>query len=152
LAALWADFLFAFLLLLGVERMKIAPGITKVIPFDLEYYPYSHSLLALVLWAVIFGALACRAAGNRAGIVIGACILSHWFLDALVHRPDLPLTFRGTSRVGLGAWNSVAATLVVEGAVFLVGTWLYLRSTSAKDRVGRWGPRILLAILVLLYA
>ena len=71
--------------------------------------------------------------------MLALLVLSHWLLDALVHRPDLPLTPFGEARVGLGLWNSMTATLLVEMPIFFVFGWLYARATRPRDAAGRWG-------------
>jgi membrane associated rhomboid family serine protease len=80
---------------------------------------------------------------------VAAVVLSHWFLDFLVHRPDLPLTPWSATRVGLGLWNSIPATLAIEAALFAAALAFYLRRTRALDRIGRWG---LVAVVVFLLA
>jgi hypothetical protein len=144
LAAQFADLLWPNLVLLGMERVEIAPGITAVTPLDFVSYPYSHSLLALVLWGALFAAVhwVVRRRGGVVPWLLAALVLSHWVLDAVSHRPDMPLVIGGGPLVGLGLWNSVAATVVIETALFLAGVWLYLRSTRAVDLTGvfaLWG-------------
>lgn len=144
LAAQFADLLWPNLVLLGIERVDIAPGITAVTPLDFVSYPYSHSLLALALWGGLFAAVhwAVRRRGGVVPWLLGALVLSHWLLDAASHRPDMPLVIGGGPLVGLGLWNSVAATVVMETALFLAGVSLYVRSTRALDRTGvfaLWG-------------
>jgi hypothetical protein len=153
LGAQFVDLLWPTLLLLGVERVSISPGATAVTPLDFSHYPISHSLLAVVGWAVLIGGahLALRGA-KREALVVALLVISHWLLDALVHRPDLPLTPAGESRVGLGLWNSLPATLLLEMSVFLLGVWLYSRVTQARDGVGRWGYLGLVVFLLLIYA
>lgn len=153
LAAQFIDLLWPSLLLLGVERVSIAPGITAVTPLDFEHYPVSHSLLAVVGWSALVGGV-CFALRRswREALVLALLVISHWFLDALVHRPDLPLAPFGDARVGLGLWNSMAATLLVEGSIFLVGVWLYARATRARDAAGRWGFWGLVALLLVIQA
>lgn len=153
LGAQFIDLLWPTLLLLGVERVAIAPGITTVTPLDFQHYPISHSLLAVAGWAVLVGgvALALRMA-KREAIVLAALVVSHWFLDLIVHRPDLPLTPWGSVRVGLGLWNSFAASLAVELAIFFSGVWLYFRATQPRDRVGSWAWWGLVAFLLLVHA
>jgi len=109
LACQFADLLWPTLVLTGIEIVKIQPGITTVTPLDFVHYPYSHSLLALLIWAAAFaiGYILIRRSFGLAAVVIGALVLSHWFLDLLVHRPDLPLTFTSSARYGLGLWNSL---------------------------------------------
>jgi membrane-bound metal-dependent hydrolase YbcI (DUF457 family) len=139
LAAQWVDLLWPIFLLLGWERVRIAPGITRLTPLDFEHYPWTHSLAAAVVWALLLGGVAGWRAGRRAGLVVGACVASHWVLDLLVHRPDLPLLPGSAVRVGLGLWNVPAVALVLEAAFFFGGLALYLRSTEARSAGGRWG-------------
>lgn len=153
LAAQFLDLLWPTLLLLGLEHVRIVPGITVVTPLDFNDYPISHGLLAVVGWAILVGGIYWLVRRNRTGaLVVGLLVVSHWVLDLLVHRPDLPLAGNSSPHLGLGLWNSVAATLLLEGAVFGAGMWLYLRTTRAKDRVGAIGFWALVALLVLIYA
>lgn len=152
LAAQFLDLLWPTLLLAGLERVEIAPGATRVTPLDFVHYPISHSLLAAALWGLAIGGvfwLVRRSA--RGAPVVGALVVSHWLLDLVVHRPDLPLV-PGGARLGLGLWHSLPATLVVELAVFAVGLALYLRRTRARDRAGSLGLWALVAFLLLIYA
>ncbi|MBI5562347.1 MAG: hypothetical protein HY894_05790 [Deltaproteobacteria bacterium] len=152
-AALWGDLLWSALLLAGVERVRIVPGFTGVSPFVFEYYPWSHSLAAALFWAGCF-VLVCRAfrGSARAAFVLGALVLSHWFLDAAVHRPDLPIGFAGQARAGLGVWDSSPATLVLEGALFVIGAWFYFGSTRPMDSIGRYAAMTFAGLLVIIYA
>lgn len=152
LAAQFVDLLWPTLLLLGLERVQIVPGITTVTPLDFEHYPITHSLLMAVVWGGLFAWVYWLARKYKAGAaVLGLCVASHWLLDLLVHRPDLPLIPGGATRLGIGLWNSLAATLIVEGLLFVAGLWLYLRSTSAKNRTGRWALWGLVAFLAVIY-
>ena len=153
IAAQFIDLLWPSLLLLGVERVSIAPGITAVTPLDFEHYPVSHSLLAVVGWSVLVGGVCFVLRRSwREALLLALLVISHWFLDALVHRPDLPLAPVGDARVGLGLWNSLAATLLVEGSIFLGGVWMYARATRARDAAGRWGLWGLVALLLAIQA
>jgi membrane-bound metal-dependent hydrolase YbcI (DUF457 family) len=149
LAAQLIDLLWPTLLLLGIERVRIEPGATVVTPLDFEHYPVSHSLVAVIVWAVAF-ALVYQLIRKypRGALVLGALVISHWLLDLVVHRPDLPL-YPGSALLGFGLWNSLPATLVVELGIFAVGVWLYLRTTEAQDRTGKWALWSLLAFLLL---
>lgn len=151
LAAQFLDLLWPTLLLLGVERVAIAPGITAVTPLDFSHYPWSHSLLMVALWGALF-ALAYRAvAGDRrAALTSFGLVVSHWLLDALVHRPDLPLSPGGAARIGLGAWDSLPLTLAIELSLLAAGVWLYARATAPRDAAGRWGLVGLVAFLLLI--
>lgn len=127
--------------------MRIAPGITAVTPLDFEHYPYTHSLLAAALWALGFAILYVALMRYRRGaLVVFALVVSHWLLDLVVHRPDLPL-YPGSAVVGLGLWNSVPWTLAVEFALLAAGAALYARCTQALDRTGAWALWALLAFL-----
>jgi hypothetical protein len=149
-----ADLVWPVLVIAGIERVGVQPGLTVVTPLDFVYYPFSHSLLAAAAWAVAFGAayMGLRKATARTGVVLALVVISHWLLDALTHRPDMPLTIGGEStRVGLGLWNSLPGTLVVELSLLAAGLWLYERSTRAVDRTGRLALRGLVAFLLVIY-
>lgn len=146
------DVIWPVFVLLGIETVRIVPGITAFTPLDFVYYPWTHSLSMCVLWAIAFGILYWLLHRNtRAAIVVAAVVLSHWILDAVVHRPDLPLAPGSETRVGLGLWNSIAATLVVEGAMFAAALVVYLRTITFSDRAGRIGFWILIGILLVAY-
>ena len=148
LAVQWADLLFWVFCLLGIEHFRIAPGTTAVTPFDFYDYPWSHGLVALGVWGLLLGAVyfLVRRRG-RVAVVLGLGVVSHWFLDAFVHRPDMPVLPRGPY-AGLGLWNSPALTVAAELLVFGLGLFVYLRSTVALDRVGVWALRGLVVFLV----
>jgi hypothetical protein len=153
LASQFADLLWPTLLLLGIERVEIEPGATAITPLNFVSYPYSHSLVALSVWGAVFGGVyvAIRRARVSAAVLLALLVVSHWALDYVVHRPDLPLTINGPARLGLGLWYSVPATLAVEFLVFGAGLALYLRTTAPRDRVGSIGLWSLVAFLVVAY-
>lgn len=153
LAAQLADLIWPVLVLLGIEKVEVRPGLTAVTPLDFVHYPYSHSLVALAGWALALAALyaIARRARMDVAITIAALVLSHWLLDFATHRPDLPLTLGGAARVGLGLWNSVAATVIVEGLLFAIGVGLYVKATQAIDAIGHWALWSLVAVLVIVY-
>lgn len=147
------DVLWPVFVLLGVESVAIQAGITAFTPLDFTSYPWTHSLVMSALWGLAAAALYYLARGNgRAALVVGLIVLSHWVLDALVHRPDLPLVPGGGIKVGLGLWNSIPGTLIVEGALFALGLALYASRARAADRAGRYGLWILVALLLAAYA
>lgn len=153
LAAQFVDLLWPALLLVGAERVEIRPGITRVTPLDFVSYPVSHSLVLVLAWGALFAVTYWIVRRYRTGaLVAGTLVVSHWLLDAIVHRPDLPLVPGGATRVGLGLWNSYAATLAIEGAIFAAGLLLYLRGTTAIDRIGRYGAAALVVLLCGIYA
>jgi hypothetical protein len=151
LAAQFADVLWPVLVALGFEQVRIEPGNTAFTPLDFVSYPYSHSLALLAVWAMVVGGGYRAIAGGRGtAVTLGLLVLSHWLLDYLTHRPDLPL-YPGGPTVGLGLWNSVAATLVIEIGMFTYGVFLYVRATRARNAVGRWGFVAMAAVLLLIY-
>jgi hypothetical protein len=151
LAAQLADTLWPIFVAAGVETVRIAPGITVVTPLDFVSYPYSHSLMALGVWAAALGGVcAAIVRGPRTFFVVSGLVLSHWLLDFVSHRPDMPL-YPGSATYGLSLWNSLAATLVVELALFAAGVWLYVSATRPGDRVGRWSLVTLVAFLLVAY-
>jgi len=152
LAAQFVDLLWPTFLLLGWERVAIEPGATRVTPLDFVSYPWSHSLLMVLVWALLLGGLYGWARRDRRGtVVVALAVVSHWLLDAAVHRPDLPLVPGGGVEVGLGLWHSLPATLAVELLVFAVAVGLYLHRTAAVDRAGSIGLWLLVALLVAIY-
>ena len=154
LACQLADLLWPNLVLLGVERLEIEPGNTVMTPLNFLHYPYSHSLIALLVWGALFGALytALTRAGIKAALVIGGLVLSHWVLDVVTHRPDMPISPGESIRVGLGLWNVPVLAVVTEMLLFAVGVWLYAARTEARDRVGSIGFWVLIGFLLIVYA
>ncbi len=151
-AAQLADLLWPLLLLVGWERVTIAPGDTAFTPLRFDSYPFSHSLVVLAAWAALFAGVHFAVKRRpRTAVLLFALVLSHWVLDWLTHRPDLPVV-PGGARYGLGLWNHPAATMVVEIAMYVVGLALYARATRPRDRIGRHGLPILAALLAFFYA
>src|SRR5215475_14568193 len=128
-AAQLADVMWPVLVGLGIEQVRIDPGNTAFTPLEFVSYPYSHSLLFLCLWGVVFGLICAGIVHDRRALPIAAVLsISHWVLDWITHRPDMPL-YPGSIKLGLGLWNSVAATIAVEVPMFAVGVWMYVRAT-----------------------
>lgn len=152
MAAQFLDLIWPIFLLTGLERVEIDPGNTAMTPLDFVSYPFSHSLLAAVGWAFLFAGLYWFVRRNQTGTwLVWALVLSHWLLDAVVHRPDLPL-YPGSDRmVGWGLWNSPLLTLLVEGVLFVWGIALYRQATRPRDAVGVYAFRALLLFLALVY-
>ena len=152
LAAQLVDGVWPIFQLLGWETVAIEPGITAVTPLDFTSYPYTHSLVAGFVWAALLsGAYYVLRLDRRGALWLAALVLSHWVLDLVAHRPDLPLWPDGP-KVGLGLWNSLPATLIVEFALFGVGAWIYATVTRARDRLGSalfWAFVIVLACIYL---
>ncbi|HJS54311.1 MAG TPA: hypothetical protein VJ765_07200 [Chitinophagaceae bacterium] len=137
LAAQFIDLLWPFFLLFGIESVKIEPGNTAVTPLNFVHYPWSHSLLAVFIWAIVFGVTYYLFSRNKRGAVLLAMlVISHWVLDFLTHRPDLPIGFSDVKMVGLGLWNNKLMTIVVEGCLFVAGSFVYATTTKAVNKKG----------------
>jgi hypothetical protein len=135
-ASFGIDLLWPVFLLLGIETVRVNPGDTAFTHLAFESYPWSHSLVAVVGWSALAAILGRVVSSSwRVGLILGGLVLSHWGLDLLTHRPDLPLWPNGPL-VGLGLWRSIPGTIVLEGGFLIVGLILYLRTTSAGDSTG----------------
>ncbi len=146
------DLLWPVLLLAGIEHVRIVPGYTAFTPLAFDYYPWSHSLSMALIWAIIAGRLSAMVLKNlTAGLFIGFAVVSHWLLDYVTHVPDLPL-WPGGPRYGLGLWNSIGMTFVVEGALFTAAIAIYLRSTTARNAKGTWALWGLIGVTTAIWA
>lgn len=150
-AAQLADVLWPIFIAAGIEQVRIDPGNTAFTPLDFVSYPYSHSLVLLVFWGIVF-ALGYRfLVGGRATLsVLSLLVVSHWILDVITHRPDMPL-YPGGPKFGLGLWNSIPGTIAVEVPLYAFGLWVYMRTTRARDGIGRWAFLSLAAFLAVAY-
>jgi membrane-bound metal-dependent hydrolase YbcI (DUF457 family) len=151
LAAQWLDLLWPIFLILGIEHVVINPGDTKLTPLDFNDYPYSHSLLFVLIWSVVIGLVYFFIKKNRRNaLIVGLLVLSHWVLDLFVHRPDLPI-IPGGPYWGFGLWNIPAIALIFEAFIFIGGIWIYVSVTSPKDKIGSYGFWSLMTVLALIY-
>jgi membrane-bound metal-dependent hydrolase YbcI (DUF457 family) len=142
-----ADLLWPIFLLLGWERAHVEPGANPFLTLWLDDYPYSHSLFTLIVWGALLGYWYRRRTSDKTGgVVLALLVVSHWVLDFITHRPDEPL-YPGGPELGLGLWNSVAGTLLVESLLLLAGVVIYARATRARDGIGRWGFWALVVLL-----
>ena len=153
LASQFIDLLWPFFLIFGIETVAIDPGNTAFTPLDFIYYPFSHSLLGVLIWALIFGAVYYFIKRDlKSSLILGILVLSHWILDFVTHRPDLPLFLGSDSLlVGLGLWNSVIATIMIESIIFITGVYFYIAVTKAKNKVGAYSLWSLLIFFVIIY-
>ena len=131
------DILWAIFVLLGIEKVRIVPGITASNALDLYYMPFTHSLVGAFFWS----ALAFRVCqffpglrGWRTGLLVGAAVFSHWVLDLIVHRPDLAL-YDNTLKMGFGLWNHRVLAFLLEIALLAGGALWFVRTASAKGRI-----------------
>jgi hypothetical protein len=151
-AAQFADVLWPILIATGIGQVRIDPGNTAFTPLDFISYPYSHSLSFLLIWGIVLGGayrLFTRHNGLSFG-VIALLVASHWVLDVVTHRPDMPL-YPGGPRLGLALWNSVPWTVLVELVLYALGVWIYWRATRARDAIGRWAFVGLALFLLIAY-
>ena len=150
-AAFGLDLLWPILLLLGFETVRVHPGDTAFTNLAFDSYPWSHSLLFATVWSGLFMFVTRRLYRSwRVGAILGGLVLSHWVLDFITHRPDLPL-WPGGPLVGAGLWNSIAGTLLIEGSLLTFGVWLYLGSTTTRDATGRWALVALVVVTGLIW-
>lgn len=152
-AAMLLDLIWPLLVIADVEHLRVDPGNTAFTPIDFYDYPWTHSLLVVLGWSALFAIVyrIARKAEWRDAIVVGTAVLSHWVLDFITHRPDLPLWPNGP-KVGLGLWNSIPGTVIVEVVFFAIALWLYLRATQAIDRTGTIALWALVVFVGLIYA
>ena len=151
LAAQFADLLWPVLLLLGIEQVRIVPGLLPVGPLDFTSYPISHSLVAQLGWGALLGIINFLVRRNLSGALLVGCLVpTHWLLDFIAHRPDMPI-YPGGAKYGLGMWNSLPLTIVVEYVLFTAGIAIYLSVTHAKDRTGNLALWSLLGLLAVVY-
>jgi hypothetical protein len=150
-AAQFADLLWPLLLLAGIEKVTIVPGLLPASPFDFTSYPISHSLVAQLGWGALLSLIYFALKRNgRSALLLGALVPTHWFLDFIAHRPDMPI-YPGGAKFGLGMWQSVPWTISVEYVLFAAGIALYLNATRAKDGKGKWAFWSLVGLLGVLY-
>ncbi len=139
LACEFIDVLWPVFVLLGIEKVRIVPGLMAVSPFDFVSYPWTHSLLMSIVWGAVFAGVyyAIRRDG-KAATVMALVVASHWFLDFLTHRPDMQLAPGLAGKYGLGLWNSRLWTYIVELAIYFGGVAMYAKTTRPRDGKGRW--------------
>jgi hypothetical protein len=152
-APILLDLLWPIFLLLGWEHVSVESSTNPFLRLRFDSYPISHGLLAVVGWATLFAALYYGFTQYRAGaLVVWLGVISHWVMDFIVHRPDLPLYAGGTRLVGLGLWNHRWAAIAVEAILFAAGIWIYLQQTKAKDKIGLYAFWGFVGFLLLAYA
>lgn len=149
LACNFLDLIWPIFVLLGIERVAADPTATAVTPLNFEFYPYSHSLLMSGIWAIVVGGLFFIFKKNKPdAIILGLLVLSHWFLDLIVHRPDLPITLLNDTKVGFGIWNSVVLSLALEFGLWTTGILVYTKATGSKQPRSFW---ILIVFMTIIY-
>jgi hypothetical protein len=155
LAVQFVDILFFPLVLLGIERLNIVEKFTQSTHFELEFIPYTHSLAGSLVWSGlaygVFALLPAKQGVNKrkVALVLALAVLSHWFLDLVVHTPDLPLFGDTSLKLGFGLWNNALLTFALEAVLLLGGVWLYFRGTQAQSAAGRYGMLVFAGVLIL---
>lgn len=153
LACQLLDAIWPILVLIGIEKVSVEPHATLVTPLNFEYYPFSHSLVMTLLYSIVFGGLiGAIYKSTKVGLVTAFVVSSHWFLDFLTHRPDLPILLDG-ELVGLGLWYHPLLTVIVESTIYSLGIFLYLKAKgrqTQKQKIGFWSLVILLSILYII--
>ncbi len=143
LAAVGLDLLWSFFLIFGWESVRFIPGITQVMPLEFTNYTLSHSLVMASAWAALFGLLSLILTKNeKVSLVLTGLVFSNWLLNVLFHHADMPLlpaADPGSVRWGLGLWNSMVGSILVEVILFAAGLWVYLKSTQEEDAAGQLG-------------
>lgn len=145
------DLIWPVLVLLNIEQVSVDHSATTVTPLDFSHYPYSHSLVATILYSLVVALIVWRVLNSgRSGVLAFSVVLSHWIFDFLTHRPDLPLMFGG-EKFGLGLWNSLWGTFLVEVGIFGLGIFLYLQSSTPVNRRQKILFWSLIAFLMVIY-
>jgi membrane-bound metal-dependent hydrolase YbcI (DUF457 family) len=154
-AVQFVDILWATFILLGIEKVRIVPGITATSALDLYYMPFTHSLLGVVGWSafayVLYRIFSASGAPRKSALIVALAVFSHWILDFIVHRPDLPL-FDDTFKVGLGLWNFKYLAFALEVAILVGGVLLYLRRNPGISRARKYSMSIFAFVMILIQA
>lgn len=139
IAVQFLDLLWPIFVLAGIENFEIDPGNTALTPLNFTFYPYSHSLLMSIVWGIVFATIYFGFTKNRNGsFLLGVLVVSHWVLDFITHRPDLPLTPFSEARVGLGLWNEPVMEVILEVGLFMAGVYLYYNTVTPKRKIAFW--------------
>jgi hypothetical protein len=152
IAVQFLDLLWPTFLLLHIEHVEIHPELDNAHVLAFVDYPISHSLVFALIWSVLFGAVYYIFKKEKKGaLILGLCVFSHWALDLIVHFRDLPLFPGKSPLLGFGLWGSTVGTLLVEGAIFIAGITVYLKSTRAKNKTGDIVFWILITLLLIVH-
>ena len=155
IAVQFVDILFFPFALLGLEKLHFKENFTQVNDFVMDYYPFTHGLLGSLFWAFLFYLLYyfvfTKSKSNRKQVAfyMALAVLSHWFLDLLVHTPDLPIV-KGEPKFGFGLWNNKLATFLLEAVLLLVSLYYYLKKTKPVKKGGDFVPIVFVVFLIVL--
>ncbi len=152
LASQFLDLLWPLLIIMGVEKAEIINTGNPFLNLHFSYYPFSHSLIGSIIFSILFGGVYFLIRKNlRNAVLLGSVVFSHWVLDFISHVPDLQILIGNNFRVGLGLWNSVVFTIIIEGGIFILGSYLYLKTTKSLNNKGKIIIWSLLAFLSAIY-
>ena len=148
IAVQFLDLLWPVFVLLGLETFEIEVGNTALTPLNFTSYPYSHSLLTSIGWALLLVVVYFAITRNQKGsLLVGMLVFSHWILDFLTHRADLPLSPFGDTKVGLGLWNLPALEITIEVGLFLIGAFVYFKTMQPQRRIAFWSLMIFFLVV-----
>ncbi len=144
------DLVWPVFVLAGIEHVRVVQGATAFTPLVFDSYPWSHSLVMSVIWGLALVAVARSRHVTAPAWLLVALVVSHWVLDFASHAPDMPLWPGPSPRFGLGLWNSIPLTLLVEGALWAVGIVVFLKVRHGeRGRLAFWS---FVAVTTLLWA
>ncbi len=133
------DLLWPIFVLFGLETFQIEAGNTKLTPLNFTHYPYSHSLLMAIVWAMLLGMVYYWVTKHKkASLLLFALVISHWVLDLITHTTDLPLTPFSDMKVGLGLWNYPIVEIFIEVGLFITGAIIYFKFGKPKHNIAFW--------------
>ncbi len=154
IAAQLVDFAWAGFNLAGIEKTRIVEGFAGNSPLDLYYMPYTHSLLMSIVWAVLAGLVfgfVFRKQAKAGAVLFGLIVLSHWFMDLIVHKPDLTLLLEG-QKYGFGLWEKPFLAATLELGLFIMATIWYLSKTVPANKWGKYYPILFIGLLSAIHA
>lgn len=134
------DIFWTLLVFFGVEKVAIVPGLTAANPLDFIYYPFTHSVVAFIIWGLVafiivyLGHFRSSLTKAKFGLLIGFAVISHLLLDLIVHRPDIPLASEDSIKFGFGLWNHVAVSYTLEALIFVGGALIYYKAVDYLTR------------------
>jgi len=148
ISVLFLDLLLWTFILLGIEKVIVPPDFARL-HYLKFFFPYSHSLVGTIAWSVLFYIVAEIITKRRkAALLLGLGVFSHYFLDFIVHIPELTIAGDNSAVVGLGLWNHIYIALLVEVIIFLAGLIIYIWKTKAISLSGKYGIYIFSALLI----
>ncbi len=155
LACQWLDVIFVPLFVMGIERLVPINGPTSGYGEVIIYADYTHSLVGALVLSALFGVAAALIWGKRSGVVLGAVSFSHWLLDLVVHRADMPIlpgNAGNLPRLGFGVWSMPAVAMALEALLVVFGAYFYWRAAVEVATAARRGVTLanVLGALVLI--